>query len=88
MDAIKEIDDIVDLSDQQIRELLKTIEREELVVALKGCSPEATDRLFENITEQAVNKIKEDMNNLGQVELSRVEDCIESILSKANDVII
>jgi len=66
-------DDLIKLDDKGIQALLKEIQSESLVIALKGASPELRERIFKNMSTRAAETLKEDLESRGPVRLSEVE---------------
>ena len=73
-------EDIKNLDDRSIRELLKEISNEELTLALKGASDELKEKFFSNLSERAATMIKEDLEIMGPVRLSDVEQAQRNIV--------
>jgi flagellar motor switch protein FliG len=73
MDNMFTFDDLIKLDDKGIQSLLKEIQSESLVIALKGASPELRERIFKNMSTRAAETLKEDLESRGPVRLSEVE---------------
>lgn len=73
--------DLEKLDDRSIRELLKDIDREDLVIAMKGASEVFKDMVFKNMSSRAVELLKEDMESKGPVKLSDVEKSQQKIVN-------
>ena len=73
-------EDIVTLDDKSIQELLKNIDAKELAVALKATSDGVKDKIFSNMSKRAVEGIKEDIEYMGPVRLSEVEEAQQRIV--------
>jgi flagellar motor switch protein FliG len=73
-------EDIVLLNDRSIQEILKEIDGRELTLALKGATGEIQDRIFGNMSKRAALGIKEDMEYMGPVRLSEVEEAQQRIV--------
>ena len=67
-------DDIVRLTDREIQLVLREVDTKDLSVALKGAGMEIQDRVFSNVSERVGEMIKEEMEFLGPVRLSDVEE--------------
>ena len=76
-------DDIVYLDDRGIQTLLKEIDRETLVLALKAADEELKERVFKNLSSRAVEMIIDDMEGRGPVRLSDVEKAQGEIVQVA-----
>ena len=67
-------DDIARQTNQEIQILLQEVDMKDLAIALKGGSKGLKDRIFSTVSEEAGNKIKEEMERAGPVRISDVED--------------
>lgn len=66
-------EDLVHIDDKGIQVLLKEISSEELPLALKGASEDLKAKFFANMSERACAMLKEDLEAMGPVRLSDVE---------------
>jgi flagellar motor switch protein FliG len=66
-------DDLIKLDDKGIQALLKEVQSESLVIALKGSSPELREHVFKNMSTRAAETLREDLESRGPVRLSEVE---------------
>ena len=73
-------EDIVVLSDASIQEILKEIDGKELTMALKGATDEIQRKVFGNMSKRAAEGIAEDMDFMGPVRLSEVEEAQQRIV--------
>jgi flagellar motor switch protein FliG len=73
MDNMFTFDDLDKLDDKGIQALLREVQSESLVIALKGASPELRDKVFRNMSTRAAETLKEDLEGRGPVRLSEVE---------------
>lgn len=73
MDKMFTFDDLVKLEDRAIQMVLKEIQTDSLVVALKGASGELRERVFKNMSQRAAETLKEDLEAKGPVRVSDVE---------------
>lgn len=76
-------DDLVKLDDRGIQSLLKEINNEDLVVALKSATETLREKIFKNMSQRAVQIIKEEMEAKGPVKISDVERAQQNILKVA-----
>jgi flagellar motor switch protein FliG len=67
-------DDLMRLDDKGFQALLKEVQSDSLVVALKGATPELRERIFKNMSSRAAETLKEDLDSRGPVRLSEVEN--------------
>ncbi len=73
MDNMFTFDDVEKLDDKGIQALMKEVQSESLVVALKGATPALRDKIFKNMSSRAAETLKEDLDSRGPVRLSEVE---------------
>lgn len=72
-DQMFTFDNILALDDRSIQLLLREVQSETLIVALKGTSQELRDLIFKNMSSRAAEALKEDLEAKGAVRLSEVE---------------
>ncbi len=73
MDNMFTFDDLMKLDDKGIQAMLKEVQSESLVVALKGAQPALRERIFKNMSSRAAESLREDLESRGPVRLSEVE---------------
>ena len=73
MDNMFTFDDVVKIDDKGIQALMKEVQSESLVIALKGATPDLRDKIFRNMSTRAAETLKEDLDSRGPVRLSEVE---------------
>jgi flagellar motor switch protein FliG len=73
MDNMFTFDDLSKLDDKGFQSLLKEVQTESLIIALKGGSPEIREKVFKNMSSRAAETLKEDLESRGPVKLSEVE---------------
>jgi flagellar motor switch protein FliG len=73
MDNMFTFDDLEKLDDTAIQALLKEVQSESLVIALKGATPEMRDKVFKNMSKRASETLREDLESRGPVRVSEVE---------------
>lgn len=76
-------DTLLEVDDRGIQALLREISNELLVVALKGCDPEISDKILGNMSKRAATLLREDMDAKGPIRLSDVEQSQKEILDVA-----
>lgn len=72
-DQMFTFDNILDLDDRSIQLLLREVQSETLIIALKGTSQDLKDKIFKNMSSRAAEALKEDLEAKGPVRLSEVE---------------
>jgi len=73
-------EDILLVNDKGIQSVLKEVDNDELALALKTASDELKNKIFGNMSERASQLIKEDMEYMGPVRLSDVENAQQKIV--------
>jgi flagellar motor switch protein FliG len=73
MDNLFTFDDLMNVDDRGIQALLKEVQSESLVVALKGAKPELRDRILKNMSTRAAETLREELEARGPVRVSEVE---------------
>jgi len=73
MDNMFVFDDLEKIDDRGIQSLMKEVQSESLVVALKGATPSLRDKIFRNMSTRAAETLREDLESRGPVRLSEVE---------------
>lgn len=72
-DQMFTFDNILELDDRSVQLLLREVQSETLIIALKGTSQELKDKIFKNMSTRAAEALKEDLEAKGPVRLSEVE---------------
>ena len=73
MDNMFTFDDLEKVDDKGIQLLLKEVQSESLVIALKGATPEMREKVFRNMSTRAAETLREDLESRGPVRVSEVE---------------
>jgi flagellar motor switch protein FliG len=73
LDQMFTFDNLNDLDDRAIQLLLREIQSESLIVALKGSDQALRDKIFKNMSGRAAETLREDLEAKGPVRLSEVE---------------
>ena len=79
-DEMFTFDNLSDLDDRAIQLLLREVQSESLIVALKGTNPELRERIFKNMSTRAAEMLREDLDAKGPVRVSEVESEQKEIL--------
>jgi len=80
MDEMFVFDNIIDIDDRGIQLLLREVQSEMLIIALKGASQDLRDKIFKNMSQRAAEMMREDLESKGPVRLSEVETQQKQIL--------
>jgi flagellar motor switch protein FliG len=87
-------EDIVTLDKGSTQRVLREVSNEDLVLALKGASEEVSSVVFSNVSKRAAETIREDIEFMGPVRLSTVEEAQHRIvgiirrLEEAGEIVI
>ncbi|MBI5741661.1 MAG: flagellar motor switch protein FliG [Nitrospirae bacterium] len=86
-DSIRELmlvfDDLEKVDDRGIQLILKEISTEDLTLALKTVSDTLKQKIFKNMSQRAVQILKEEMESRGPVKVSDVEKAQQNIVKIA-----
>jgi flagellar motor switch protein FliG len=74
-------EDLLQLDDRAIQQILKEVDMKELSLALKGASDALKDKIFRNMSERAVNMLKEELEFMGPVRVRDVEEAQQRVVS-------
>jgi len=80
LDEMFVFDNILDIDDKGIQVMLREVQSETLIVALKGATVEIRDKIFKNMSTRAAEMMREDLETKGPVRLSEVEAQQKQIL--------
>jgi len=73
LDQMFTFDNLNDLDDRGVQLLLREIQSEALIVALKGADPTLREKIFKNMSGRAAEMLREDLEAKGPVRVSEVE---------------
>ena len=76
-------EDLVHVDDKGFREILKNVDNQGLVKALKTASEIMKEKVFKNLSEGAATMLREDMEFIGPVRLKEVEEAQLEIIKIA-----
>ena len=80
LDEMFVFDNLIDIDDRGIQLVLREVQSESLIVALKGASEELREKIFKNMSNRAAESMREDLESKGPVRLSEVEGEQKEIL--------
>ncbi|HWU99157.1 MAG TPA: flagellar motor switch protein FliG [Oxalicibacterium sp.] len=80
MDEMFVFENILDIDDRGIQLLLREVQSESLIIALKGAAPDLREKFFKNMSSRAGEMMREDLESKGPVRLSEVEANQKEIL--------
>lgn len=73
-------DDIVSFSDKDVQMIIRNVSNEDLAKALKGATPEVSEKLFKNMSSGAANTIREIMDYMGEPTRAQIDEAQMKIL--------
>jgi lysine/ornithine N-monooxygenase len=76
-----QFDVFLTLDDRSIQKVLRETDSQDLAKALKGAAEPVKEKIFNNMSERAIQMIKEDMEYMGPVRTSNVKESQEKIVS-------
>jgi flagellar motor switch protein FliG len=79
-------EDIVFVDDKGIQELLKIVDNNKLVIALKTAPDDVKTRLYKNMSNRAATLLKEDLEAMGPTKVSDVEKAQQEIVQQLKDL--
>lgn len=89
-DHIKSImfvfDDLVYLEDRDLQGLLMEVEQKDLALALKAAPEELTEKIYSNLSSRVAEMVKEEVELLGRVRVSDVDEAQNSIMETAREM--
>lgn len=83
IDEMFVFENLLSLEDRSIQRLLKDIESDSLITALKGAPQELRDKFLANMSQRAAETLREDIELRGPVRVSQVEAEQKAILQVA-----
>ena len=73
LDEMFVFENLIDVDDRGVQLLLREIQSESLIVALKGSSETLREKIFKNMSQRAADMLRDDLEAKGPVRLSEVE---------------
>jgi len=79
-------EDLIFVDDRGIQSLLKEVDQQKLVIALKTAPEDIRAKLFKNMSNRAATLLNEDLEALGPTKLSDVEKAQAEIVQKCKEL--
>jgi len=76
-------EDLDSLDDRSLQRLLREVENDDLVLALKGAPEDLRERFFRNVSKRQGEMLREDLDALGAVRVTDVDDAQQKIIGTA-----
>ncbi len=73
-------EDITTLQNADVQKVLRLVDNDDLMLALKGVADDIRNYIFSNMSQRAVETMKEDMQFMGPARLSAVEEAQQKIV--------
>jgi flagellar motor switch protein FliG len=83
LDEMFRFENLIDVDDRGIQLILREVQSESLVVALKGADEALREKVFKNMSSRAAEMLRDDLAGKGPVRLSEVEAEQKEILKVA-----
>ena len=76
-------DDLINVDDRGIQTILKEINNEDLLLALKTAVEEVKEKIYQNMSQRAASMIQDDLEAMGPARLTDIEKAQQSIVKVA-----
>ena len=73
LDEMFTFENLMEVDDRGIQSVLREVQSESLVLALKGANAEMREKIFRNMSSRAAETLREDLESRGPVKVSDVE---------------
>ena len=80
LDEMFVFENLLDIDDRSIQLLLREIQSDSLILAMKGASETLREKIFKNMSMRAAEMLREDLESRGPVRVSEVENEQKEIL--------
>jgi RpiB/LacA/LacB family sugar-phosphate isomerase len=87
MRALTLLEDFLILTDEEIQKFLREMSKDELSILLKGASLPIKEKMYINMSQNAIKLIRTNMEDLGYVKATLINSTIRESLKKINDII-
>lgn len=74
-------EDVITLQNADVQKVLRHVDNDLLMLALKGVTDEIKEFIFQNMSSRAVETLREDMQFMGPARLSAVEEAQQKIVA-------
>ncbi len=79
-------EDLVQLNDRDLQRILVEVEQRDLALALKAASGEMKEKIMKNLSERAAQMLEEEIELMGPVRVSDVDDAQRKIIEVAQEL--
>jgi flagellar motor switch protein FliG len=82
-DLVFVFDNLIDVDDRGMQELLRNVQSDRLLIAIKGADDTLKAKIFKNMSQRAAEMLKDDLEAKGPVKLSDVEAAQKEVVAAA-----
>ena len=82
-EAMFVFDNLIKSDDKSMQVIIRSVETEDLVLAMKGADEELQEKMFSCMSQRAAANIQDEMDALGPVRLSEVQEAQKRIINTA-----
>lgn len=79
-------EDLVTLPDRAVQQILRGVDTKDLAVALKGAGDQVREKLLSNLSQRAGETLREEIELLGRVRMSAIEEARHKVLRVVRDL--
>lgn len=79
-------ENLIDVDDRGFQTLMREIQTDDLMLALKGCDEDLKEKFFSNMSSRAAEMMRDDLEASGPVRVSDVEAAQKTILATAREL--
>ena len=79
-------EDLLKLDTGSMQTLLRAVDKDKLVIAMKGSNDQIRDYFYANMSQRAAANLKDDMGSLGPVRLKDVDEAQSLMVNMAKDM--
>ncbi len=76
-------EDLLQLDNKNFRDILQNVDNQLLIKALRTATEEMKEKIFSNLSERAAEMLREDMEVMGPLKLSEVEEAQQELIKTA-----
>lgn len=76
-------EDLIGVDDRSLQAILREVNRDVMVVALKAASTDLQEKFLRNVSERAAEMIRDDMEAMGPVKITEVETARQELIHVA-----
>ena len=75
--------DLIKIDNKSVQAILKVVERQTLLLALRGAEPDIKDKFLANMSSRAASDLRDELEIMAPVPLSEIEGAQEEIVKSA-----